>query len=219
VIRLVVFDCDGTLVDSQFVIFEAMRRALQDHGQPVPPLAAVRAVVGLSLVEAVGDLVPELPREACAAVAASYKTHFRIIRAEVGVQEPLFAGVREVLAELQGQERLIGMATGKSRRGLAMVLAHHGLEPFFVTLQTADDHPSKPHPAMLERAMDETGCRPDETLLVGDTTFDVRMAQAAGVSAIGVAWGYHPVPALRAAGARQIVESFPELLDAVGTRS
>ena len=99
------------------------------------------------------------------------------------------------------------------------MLDHHGLRPLFVTLQTADGNPSKPHPAMLERAMAETGSRPVETVFVGDTTFDVEMALAAGVRAVGVAWGYHPPEELAAAGAERVLDSFAELTPLVLPRT
>lgn len=211
------FDCDGTLVDSQHVIFESVRRALADHGRPVPPLHEVRAMVGLSLVEAIGYLLPETDEAERVSMTESYKAHFRVVRSEVGVQEPLFPLVRETLDELERRRVLMGIATGKSRRGLDMVLAHHALAGYFTTLQTADGNPSKPHPAMLERAMAETGCAPDETLFVGDTTFDMRMAQSAGVRALGVAWGYHPPSSLAPAGANRVLERFDKVLEEVSS--
>lgn len=214
-IRLVVFDCDGTLVDSQHVIFEAVRRALVEHGQPVPPLSQVRAMVGLSLVEAIGHLLPETDEGLRVAIAASYRTHFRQARAEVGVQEPLFPLVRETLSELGRRGLIMAVATGKSRRGLDLVLAHHRLGPFFTSLQTADGNPSKPHPAMLQRALAETGSAPKEAILVGDTTFDVTMARSAGVRALGVTWGYHPPSSLERAGAARILARFDQVLEEV----
>ena len=129
------------------------------------------------------------------------------------MREPLFPGALATLVELDRQGRLLGVATGKSRPGLLSVLDHHGLTSLFASLQTADRHPSKPHPAMLEAAMRETGSAPGETLMVGDTSYDMAMARAAGVGAIGVAWGYHPAASLVAAGATTILERFEDLLD------
>lgn len=217
---LIVFDCDGTLVDSQHLIVAAMARAFRRHDLPVPPPDAVRYVVGLSLAQAVAALAPELARDECTLVAESYKETFAALRRErPGLIEPTFEGVPETLAELDRRGHLLGIATGKSRRGLAAVLGHHGLDHLFVSVQTADDHPSKPHPAMLDQAMAETDRLPSETMLIGDTTYDMAMAAAAGVRAVGVAWGYHPVDALRHAGAGVILDRFDAILDLVGERA
>jgi phosphoglycolate phosphatase len=214
-IRLVVFDCDGTLVDSQHLIVQAMAGAFRARGLEPPEAALVRAVVGLSLVEAIARLEPTATPADCLDLATGYRAAWRSLREVDGVTEPLYPGVGETLAELDRRGHLLGMATGKARRGLDMVLAHHGLGGLFVSLQTADRHPSKPHPAMLEEAMRETGSEPHETLMVGDTSFDVEMARAAGVRPIGVAWGYHPAAALAHAGAEVVLESFGQLLDVV----
>jgi len=211
VTRLVVFDCDGTLVDSQHLIVDAMRAAFRANGLDEPPAEAVRRVVCLSLGHAVAALPPETGAATWEIVAESYRGAWQELRTLPGFREPLFPGARDLLVGLERDGYLLGIATGKGRRGLETVLARHGLRALFVTLQTADDNPSKPHPAMLERAMDETGSRPGETVFVGDTTFDVRMARDAGARAIGVAWGYHPPEELAAAGAERILESFTEL--------
>jgi phosphoglycolate phosphatase len=214
-IRLVVFDCDGTLVDSQHLIVQAMSEAFRARGLEPPEAGLVRAVVGLSLVEAIGGLLPTATPAECLELAAGYRAAWRSLREVDGVTEPLYPGARETLAELDSRGHLLGVATGKARRGLDLVLAHHGLRGLFVTLQTADRHPSKPHPAMLEEAMRETGSEPHETLMVGDTSFDVEMAHAAGVRAIGVAWGYHPGEALAHAGAEFVLQEFGQLLHVV----
>jgi phosphoglycolate phosphatase len=211
---LIVFDCDGTLVDSQQLIVEAARRTLLAHD--LEPLAAdaIRAVIGLSLDLALAKLVPDVDARTLASLVETYRITWRALRAQ-GVREPLFPRAREVLRALDGRGHLLGVATGKSRPGLIDVLDHHGLTPLFVSLQTADRHPSKPHPSMLEEAMRETGSDPRATLMVGDTSFDMEMARAAGARAIGVAWGYHPTAMLEAAGAETILHGFDELLDLV----
>jgi len=210
--HLIVFDCDGTLVDSQQLIVEAARQTLLAHGLEPLAAGAIRALIGLSLDLALAKLVPEADARTLASLVDTYRITWRALRAQ-GVREPLFPRAREVLGALDGRGHLLGVATGKSRPGLIDVLDHHGLTTLFVSFQTADRHPSKPHPSMLEEAMRETGSEPRATLMVGDTSFDMEMARAAGARAIGVAWGYHPTALLEAAGAETVVHGFDELLD------
>jgi phosphoglycolate phosphatase len=211
--RLIVFDCDGTLVDSQHLIIDAMRATFESRGRPPPADDAVRHVVGLSLSEAIGDLVPGIGEVELAALVDGYKQAFQAMRRQPLFHEPLFEGARETLHELARRGHLLAVATGKSDRGLASVLQHHALARLFVSLQTADRHPSKPHPSMLEAAMRETGSAPHETIMVGDTSYDMQMARAARVRAIGVGWGYHPVAALELAGADAVIDRFEQLLE------
>lgn len=200
--RLAVFDCDGTLVDSQVNICRAMEEAFARAGLDPPPRAAIRRIVGLSLVEAVGALIPHADDADHRAIAADYKQAFFRLRTSGALDpEPLFDGVAEAIERLAADGWTLGVATGKSNRGLAHILATHGLTDRFATLQTADRHPSKPDPAMLLAAMDEAGATPHTSVMIGDTSFDMMMARAAGVRAIGVAWGYHDVAELAAAGA------------------
>jgi phosphoglycolate phosphatase len=212
-IRLIVFDCDGTLVDSQHVIVAAAERAFRAQGLVPPAAAAVHAVIGLSLELAIAAWRPAAELAERTLLVDAYRTAWRALRDEDGMHEALFPGALATLVELKRRGQLLGIATGKSRPGLSSVLDHHGLTSLFASLQTADRHPSKPHPSMLEAAMRETGSAPAETLMVGDTSYDMAMARAAGVGAIGVAWGYHPVPSLIAAGATTILERFEDLLD------
>ena len=213
--RLIVFDCDGTLVDSQQLIVEAARQTLLAHQIQPLEAAAVRAVIGLSLELALAQLVPDADERTVLSLVATYRATWRLLRTQ-GVLEPLFPRTREVLGALDRNGHLLGIATGKSRSGLLEVLDHHGLTALFVSFQTADRHPSKPHPSMLEAAMRETGSAPAETIMVGDTSFDMAMARAAGARAIGVAWGYHSPELLRAAGAELILDDFDQLLDCLG---
>jgi phosphoglycolate phosphatase len=210
--RLIVFDCDGTLVDSQQLIVEAARQTLLAHELQPLEADAVRAVIGLSLELALARLVPDADERTLISLVATYRATWRLLRTQ-GVLEPLFPRTREVLGMLDRNGHLLGIATGKSRPGLLEVLDHHGLTALFVSFQTADRHPSKPHPSMLEEAMRETGSAPAETLMVGDTTFDMEMARAAGARALGVAWGYHPPELLEAAGAELILDDFDQLLE------
>ena len=210
-VRLVVFDLDGTLVDSQHSIVAAMAEAFAAQGLVAPDAKAVRQVVGLSLEDAVARLVHHEQSVQVPAIAEGYKSAFLRARARPDHHEPLFPGAREALAVLDEADYLLGIATGKGRRGLEVSLERHGLRDFFVTLQTADIGPGKPAPAMLKRAMTETGIGPEATLVVGDTTFDMEMAVSAGAGAVGVDWGYHEAAALREAGALAVVESFNSL--------
>ncbi len=214
-IRLVVFDCDGTLVDSQHLIIAAMTRACEELAQPKPADEAVRRVVGLSLETAIAELLPGESPATYQALAAAYKNAFHDLRRQAGLAEPLYEGALAALDGLAKRDILLGIATGKGRAGLDAVLAHHGLASRFITLQTADRHPGKPHPAMLEAAMAEAGAQPGETWLIGDTSFDMAMAAAAGVRPVGVAWGYHPVASLLAAGADPVLARFDQLLPLV----
>lgn len=203
---LIIFDCDGTLVDSQHVIAHCMAGAFAAEGLRSPDLNAVRRVVGLSLVRAIAMLAPDLSEAQCVRIAERYKELFRFERAEGGPIEPLYPHVRETLDALDKAGHLLAVATGKSRRGLDLVLAHHDLARYFVSLQTADDHPSKPDPAMLRQAMADAGAAPGDSCMVGDTTFDIVMARNAGITGIGVAYGYHAPAELSAAGAVQVLD-------------
>jgi phosphoglycolate phosphatase len=205
--RLAIFDCDGTLVDSQSNICLAMEACFADAALPAPDRAAVRRIVGLSLPEAMRALLPDHPDPFHHDLAEGYKRSFQRMRAEGRVEEILYDGIVDVLDRMEADGWLLGVATGKSDRGLRLVLEHHGLHPRFVTLQTADRHPSKPHPSMIELAMAEAGASPETTVMIGDTSYDMMMARAAGTRALGVAWGYHPPHELSAAGAHAVAET------------
>ena len=210
--RLLVFDFDGTLVDSQRVIVQAMTEAFKADGRPAPDAAEVRRVVGLTLEVAVARLLPDTEDWSTAVrVADGYRDAFMDLRRDPAYHEPLFPGARETLTLLDSPEVCLGIATGKGRRGLMDGLERHGLTRYFATLQTADDGPGKPDPSMLHRAMDEVGAGPHETVLIGDTTFDMEMAANAGATAIGVAWGYHDPGDLTASGAARVIERFDQL--------
>ena len=209
--RLAIFDCDGTLVDSQANICMAIEDCF-GRASLVPPGREVsRRVVGLSLVEAMQALHPEGTAEVHAILAEDYKSAFQRLRGNGLVEEPLFDGIADIVTALDEGGWLLGVATGKSDRGLKLCLDHHGLARRFVTLQTADRHPSKPHPAMIHAAMAEAGAAPETTVMIGDTTYDMAMAVAAGVTAIGVAWGYHERQELRDAGADWVAEHPAEI--------
>jgi phosphoglycolate phosphatase len=209
--RLVVFDCDGTLVDSQHAIVEAMTQAFAGHSLPLPDAESVRRVVGLALPEAVARLMPLAAMDRLDSVSTAYKDAFTDIRLRPGHEEPLYPGVREALTLLLESGAMLGVATGKSRNGLLRVLEVHGLRDSFITLKTADDGPGKPNPDILLDAMAETGAMPETTVMIGDTTFDIEMAVRARALSIGVAWGYHPSNELTAAGALRIAKQYGEL--------
>ena len=215
-LKLVVFDCDGTLIDSQHVIAAGMAAAWQACGlDSPPPTREVRKVVGLALVEAIAGLHPRGTPADHERLAEAYKTAFRTLPRESNDDEPLFPGVRACLETLEEQGVLLGIATGKGRRGLDIALGRHGLVRKFVTIKTADDAPGKPRPDMLLQAMAELGVEAADTVMVGDTIFDMLMARSAGVAAVGVGWGYHERAQLLASGARMVLESFDELVPAL----
>lgn len=209
--RLAIFDCDGTLVDGQGAVCAAMERAFAAVGAAPPDRRAIRRIVGLSLPQAVARLAPELAMDDHARIDAAYREAFRAAREGGTLHEPLFDGVAELLGRLRAKGWLLGVATGKSDRGLASCLAGHDLHGHFATLQTADRHPSKPDPAMLHAAMAEAGAAVADTVMIGDTVFDIAAAHAVGVRAIGVAWGYHEAGELLAAGAESVASDTAEL--------
>lgn len=202
--RLAIFDCDGTLVDSGATIHRALRAAFDAHGLDCPPPAVSRKVIGLSLFEAMATLAPGADHQA---LTSTYKDAFMSMRAGGQVEEPLFEGVLSLLDVFEGHGWLLAVATGKSDRGLRHCLESHGIHARFVSLQTADRHPSKPHPAMALAAITEAGAAPETSIVIGDTSFDIGMALAAGAGAIGAAWGYHEVDELTAAGAHGVAET------------
>jgi phosphoglycolate phosphatase len=216
--KLVLFDCDGTLVDSQHMICAAMQRAYDANGLVCPPRERVLSIVGLSLAEAFTQLA-EGEAYPVEAMVESYKNAFHDLRRAQTHMEPLYPGAREAVEALAAREDVVlGVATGKSVRGVKLVLGHHGLFERFVTIQTADTAPSKPHPEMIEAAMREVGASPQEAVMIGDTTYDMEMARAAGVAAIGVSWGYHRAEALHEAGADVVIDDYAELLPLLEAR-
>ncbi len=210
-VKLAVFDCDGTLVDGQASICNAMDQAFAACGQALPNRHQVRRIVGLNLPQAIKLLLPAADEALRHGIDEAYRSAFRTAREAGHLVEPLYDGIAPLLAELRGRGWTLGVATGKSDRGLEHCLAMHGLTAYFVTLQTADRHPSKPHPAMLEAAMAEALADPASTVMIGDTAYDIEMAVAAGVRAIGVDWGYHTAQELRDAGAEAVALSPAEL--------
>lgn len=213
-LRLVVFDCDGTLVDSQHVIVAAMASACEAHGFERPADLAVRRSIGLPLAEAIASIMTEHGPEDHARLVAHFRDSFVASRAAQH-HEPLFPGIVEALEAFDAAGYLLGVATGKPRRGLNVTLELHGLSSRFCTLKTADDGPGKPHPAILLAAIEEAGVEAEHCVMIGDTSFDMAMARAAGARAVGVAWGYHDADDLLQAGAHCVVETCEELVEVV----
>lgn len=216
---LVIFDLDGTLIDSQAIILGAQYETFARCGRSHPGREAGLGVVGLTLDIALMRLAGLA--EPDDVLTETYRQVFNGMRQQAesdpALAEPLFPGVGDLLAGLsQRQRTLLGIATGKSRRGADYIVARHGWADLFTTIQTADDALSKPHPEMILRAMAETGATPERTLMVGDSSFDMEMAVAAGVTPVAVSWGFQPVAALRAAGARHVIEDCAELIPLIG---
>ena len=212
---LLLFDCDGTLVDSQHDIVMAMDHAFTTHGLTPPPRAATLGIVGLSIPEAIQALAPSLTDD----MRHKLMTEFRLgaPAQRTGVRDHiLYPGAQETILHFAREKDVVlGIATGKSRRGVQRLFDLHGWHRHFSTVQTADTNRSKPDPEMIVTAMSEVGVGPEDTIMIGDTSFDMTMARGAGVSAIGVTWGYHPEASIRDAGAQMIVRSFADLVPAI----
>lgn len=214
--KLVIFDCDGTLVDSQHAICAAMEHAFTMLALPAPSRADILGVVGLSLPQAFAVLAPQHSLSIQSELAGYYRSDFPGKRQQPTMHDPLYPGIAEVVTALaQRGDTLLGVATGKSQRGVERLLAREGWKDYFVTIQTADENPSKPDPSMILNAMAQTGADPAATLMIGDTTYDIEMARGAGVGAIGVAWGYHEPARLELAGAHAVVATSDALLAAI----
>lgn len=217
-LKLVLFDVDGTLIDSQAQIVAAMARAFAAEGLSAPPARQVRGIIGLSLPNAIAKLAPQATDAQLARMVAAYKEAYVAQRVEGGGEgaSPLFPGALAALQALGARDEvLLGVATGKSRRGLNHLFDTHGLGAFFVTTQVADDHPSKPHPSMVLTALAETGVEARDAVILGDTSYDMDMGRAGGIAAFGVNWGYHPAQALHDAGAVEVLSGFDDLLPAL----
>ncbi|MET0749039.1 MAG: HAD-IA family hydrolase [Rhizobium sp.] len=213
--KLVLFDCDGTLVDSAALIHEVMARTFVDFKHKRPKMAATKSIIGLTLDIAIARMLgrAHVDDEALA-MMAHYKSIYAEVRDEPGMDTPLFDGIRPLIDTLvqRGDGLLIGAVTGKSRRGLTHILDMYDFTPHFVVSRTADDCPSKPHPAMVSECCEETGVSAHDTVVIGDAIYDMQMAKAAGATAIGVAWGYAAVEDLLASGANAIAHHPNDLL-------
>jgi phosphoglycolate phosphatase len=209
--KLAVWDVDGTLVDSRASILRALQEGAVAVGLEPPSYDEARHIVGLSLLEALQTLKPDISTEHAEAYAHQYKESFVRFHDHEGFHEPLYEGADETLRRLKAAGWRLGMATGKSRRGIERNEVFFGWQDLFDATFCGDDGPSKPDPFMIERNMAVVGAASHETVMIGDTAHDIGMARAAGVHAIGVSWGFHTVEELEAAGADEIVHSFDEL--------
>lgn len=213
--KLVIFDIDGTLVDSQHLICGAMNEAYDRHCLPRPSRERVLSMVGLSLPDTFTRLADGAAHPIETLVEA-YSEAFRGLRAQQNSMEPLYPGAGQAVRRLARRDDIVlGIATGKSMRGIETVLGHYKLLPHFTTLQCADTAPSKPDPGMVLNALQATGITATDAVLIGDSIHDMQMAKAAGIRAIGVAWGYHPPSDLVAAGADAIVADYAALEEAL----
>ncbi len=218
-LKLALFDCDGTLADSEYAIVAAMKQAFALCGRVAPDPAAIRAIIGLSVPIGIARLVPDADAAAQQRLSDSYRDCYFKHRSLAGAApEPLFAGMIEVLDALTTSGWQLGVATGKSQRGLLRLLDAHGITDRFTTLQTADFHPSKPDPSMATAAMLQASVEPQYCVIIGDTSFDMAMARAAGAHAVGVLWGAHTAQQLRAAGAAAILDAPDQIPAALAAR-
>lgn len=211
--KLVIFDVDGTLVDSQAHITGAMARAFEGAGLTAPDRAQVLEIVGLSVPEAIAVLAPGQATQAQSHLAQAFKSAYAEMRHDPSTLSPLYPGARDALDALAARDDvMLAVATGNSRRGLAHVIELHGFDRLFQSRQTADGHPSKPHPAMIEACLNETGTERADAVMIGDTVFDMEMAAAARVTGLGVDWGYHDAASLRAARAADVLTRYDDLV-------
>ncbi len=201
---LIVFDWDGTLMDSTAHIVHSIQHAARDIGVAVPDRAAASHVIGLGLEEALQTACPDLPRERYPAMAEAYRRHY--FSGDETIE--LFDGVSEAIPRLAEQGYLLAVATGKSRRGLDRALAATGLTPYFDATRTVDECPSKPNPAMLQELMDTLGVIPTRTVMIGDTTHDLLMASNALTHAVGLTQGAHDADTLELCPSLAILDDF-----------
>ena len=210
--KLIMFDMDGTLIDTEALIVEHMTMTFEAAGLTPPTTAQSRRVIGLSLPVAIATLLGTEVTPLAEKLADDYRSRYRASLVQAEGREGLFPGAREALDFLATwPDTLLGIATGKGLNGVHRLTQLHGIAGHFVTLQTPDHNPSKPHPGMMLRAMAETGAEPRDTVIIGDTTFDIEMGKAAGAKAIGVTWGHHEPNELLAAGVDMLVDAYAGL--------
>ena len=203
--KLVLFDADGTLIDSQAIIHEAMSRTFLRFGYQAPHISATRSIIGLTLDLAIATILDRQIDEEIVAMTAEYKEFYLELAQREDMQSKPFDGIPALIGGLAARKDvLLGVVTGKSRRGVDKLMACKHFSNRFVVSRCADDCPSKPHPAMVSECCDEMGISPRNTIVIGDTGFDMQMAVSAGATAIGVSWGYHPVERIVSGGAHHV---------------
>lgn len=207
--ELLIFDWDGTLMDSAGVIVACIQAASRDMGLPAPSREAASHIIGLGLRQALETLFPDLPEDQHQPLADHYRRHYLGQDAEI----PLFEGARELIQDLHGRGHTLAVATGKARRGLDRAFGHTGLEPYFHASRTADETHSKPHPAMIEELLDELMVEPEQALMIGDTTHDLEMARNAGIASLAAGYGAHPPENLADLAPLAVCRSFAELAE------
>lgn len=205
--ELLIFDWDGTLLDSAGVIVNCIQAASRDMGLPEPSRAAASHIIGLGLRQALETLFPALPESDYPRLVAAYRGHYLGQDAEIA----LFEGARELIQELHAAGYRLAVATGKARQGLERAFEHSGLRPYFHASRTADETHSKPHPAMIEELLDELMTPPERALMIGDTTHDLEMARNAGIASLGAGYGAHPAESLHACAPLAVCSSFAEM--------
>lgn len=211
--RLFLFDCDGTILDSVGIIHDSMVRTFVEFGYEPPPEVGTRSIIGLTLDIAIAQLARKGVDEEIQAMTGRYKEHFHEIYNAPGFSQSLFDGMQNLIEALAADENaVLGAVTGKSRRGMDMFFTSHGMRDCFGPIRTADDCPSKPHPAMVLECCRETGFEPADAIVIGDSVFDMQMAKSAGARAIGVAWGYNEVDQLLESGADEIAADASHLM-------
>lgn len=213
--ELAVFDCDGTLVDSQRRIIDAVRGAWTEAGMTPPEDESIRRIVGLALPQALQMLAPDASGVQLGRLVQEFRNVFKAQESDLAYDEPLYPGALETLTALRTSGVTLAVATGKGQRGLRKTLETHGILDWFAVLKTADDGPSKPHPQILEDAMLEMGASPATTVMIGDTAYDMAMGRSAGAHCLGVAWGYHAPEDLESYGASHVVHAYQEVPAAV----
>lgn len=212
--RLYLFDCDGTILDSVGIIHDSMTQTFAEFGHPEPAISDTRSIIGLTLNLAIARLREVKVDAEIERMTARYKQIFNQLYNAPGFSQSLFPGMGALVETLALQpDATLGIVTGKSRRGMEMFFATHGYKSSFGPIRTADDCPSKPHPAMVSECCAEAGIEPGRTVVIGDSVFDMQMAKSAGARAIGVAWGYNSVADLKAAGADAIAGDASHLID------
>ena len=213
----IVFDCDGTLVDTQAAIIAATKAAFADAGIEIAAHLNLQRLIGLPLEEVVSRIAPTLDKSEISVMADRYRAHYDLLSKDVTYESRLFTGIEEVVMDLRHAGNLIGIVTGKSRPGLYQVLDANGIFDLFDVLKTSEDGPGKPNPSLLLDAIRDTGSAASRTVMIGDTSFDMEMAVRANVMPLGVAWGYHEASELRQSGAINVADSAGEILAHVDT--